>query len=179
LILPGISAFGCCSLPTRQKWIRRGNGHTVSDQINEILAAHDLGAIPASNDRIGGAQLMFQWLARRQWLIADTCPMLDSSLSSRVHDPKRPGDVLKVAGDPLDDIYDSTRYGLYSFITAAGKPVEVKRAELTAQFAERLNDDSLSFSERGSVMTSSLVRHLQLKAEETVGVRQIRSGRRR
>jgi hypothetical protein len=35
-----------------------GDGHTVSDQINEILAAHDLGAIPASNDRIGGAQLL-------------------------------------------------------------------------------------------------------------------------
>jgi len=143
-----------------------------------VLAPYNLGAILASNDRIGGAQLMFQMLARGQWLIADTCPMLASALSSRVHDPKRPGDVLKVAGDPLDDVYDSARYGLYSFVTASEKPMEVKRSEVAAQFAENLHDGSLSVSERGAVMTSSLIRHLQLKAEEEVGVRQIRLGRR-
>jgi len=57
------------------------------------------------------------------------------------------GDALKVVGDPLDDVYDSARYGLYSFVTAAAKPIEVRQAELTAQFAERLHDDSLIPSE--------------------------------
>jgi len=116
---------------------------------------------------------MFQW-------IADTCPMLASALSSRVHDPKRPGDVLKVVGDPLDDICDSARYGLYSFITAAEKPVAVRRAELAGEFAERLADGTLSYAERSVVMTSSMVRHLQLKAEEeAAGGRPIRLGSRR
>jgi len=123
---------------------------------------------------------MFQWLARGQWLIADTCPMLASALSSRVHDPKRPGDVLKVVGDPLDDICDSARYGLYSFITAAEKPVAVRRAELAGEFAERLADGTLSYAERSVVITSSMVRHLQLKAEEVAaGGRPIRLGSRR
>ena len=56
--------------------------------------------------------------------------------------------------------------------------MEVKRSEVVAQFAENLHDGSLSVSERGAVMTSSLIRHLQLKAEETVGRRPIRLGRR-
>jgi hypothetical protein len=155
-----------------------GDGHTIADQINEVLVPYGLGAIPASNDRVGGAQLGLQWLARGQWLISDTCPMLASALSSRVHDPKKPGDVLNVAGDPLDEVYDSARYGLHSFVTASEKPIEVKRSEVVAQFAEKLHDGSLSVSERGAVMTSSLIRDLQLKAEEAVGGRPIRLGRR-
>jgi hypothetical protein len=31
-----------------------GAGHTIADQMNEILAPYDLGAWKASNDRIGG-----------------------------------------------------------------------------------------------------------------------------
>jgi len=31
-----------------------GDGHTIADQINEVLAPYNLGAILASNDRIGG-----------------------------------------------------------------------------------------------------------------------------
>lgn len=36
--------------------------------------------------------------------IADTCPKLIEAIPSRIHDEKRPGDVLKVPGDPLDDV---------------------------------------------------------------------------
>ena len=32
--------------------------------------------------------------------------------------------MLKVIGDPLDDVADSARYGLYTFITASEKPQE-------------------------------------------------------
>ena len=68
-------------------------------------------------------------LARGQWLIADTCPLLIAAIPSRVHDPKKPGDLLKVGGDPMDDVMDSARYGLYSWVTAAEKPLEVKNAD--------------------------------------------------
>ena len=89
--------------------------------------------------------------------------------------------MLKVAGDPLDDVYDSARYGLYTFVTASEKPIpmQVKRSEVVAQFAENLHDGSLSLSERGAVMTSSLIRHLQLKVEEAADSRPTRLGRRR
>src|ERR1019366_4474961 len=46
-----------------------GTGHSVRDQINEVLAECGLAAIDGSNDRIGGWQLLFQLLARGQWLI--------------------------------------------------------------------------------------------------------------
>jgi hypothetical protein len=142
-----------------------GTGHSVRDQINEVLDACNLAAIDGSNDRIGGWQLMYQMLARGQWLISDTCPQLISGIPSRVHDPKKPGDLLKVGGDPLDDAMDSARYGLYSWVTAAEKPFEVRRAEVMGQFAEQLSDQSLSEAQRRAVATSSLVRHTQMSDE--------------
>jgi len=77
------------------------------------------GVLPASNDRIGGWQLMYQMLQTDQRKIADTCPKLIESIPSWMHDEKKPGDVLKVPGDPLDDVADTARYGIYTFITAA------------------------------------------------------------
>jgi hypothetical protein len=47
-----------------------GDGHTIADQINEILGPYGLGAIPASNDRMGGWQLMYQMLQKGEWQIA-------------------------------------------------------------------------------------------------------------
>jgi hypothetical protein len=151
-----------------------GTGHSVRDQINEVLASCDLGAIDGSNDRIGGWQLMYQMLARGQWLISDTCPQLISAIPSRVHDPKKPGDLLKVGGDPLDDIMDSARYGLYSWVTAAEKPFEVRRAEMIGCFAEQLCDQSLSEAERRAVATSAVIRHMQMtEADSATGTTQL------
>jgi hypothetical protein len=110
---------------------------------------------------------MYQMLARGQWLISDTCPQLISAIPSRVHDPKKPGDLLKVGGDPLDDVMDSARYGLYSWVTAAEKPWEVRRSELMGQFSEKLADQSLSAAERQSVATSALIRHTQMSEDYT------------
>jgi hypothetical protein len=155
-----------------------GTGHSVRDQINEVLSECELGAIDGSNDRVGGWQLLYQLLARGQWLIADTCPHLIAAIPSRVHDPKKPGDLLKVGLDPLDDTMDSARYGLYSFITAAEKPLEVRRAEMAGQFAGRLHDSDLSYSERTAIATSALLRHTQLTAEDSTS-RPVRFGRSR
>jgi hypothetical protein len=113
-----------------------GDGHTIADQINEVLEPYDLGVIPASNDRIGGWQLMYQMLQKSEWQIADTCPKLIEAIPSRMHDDKRPGDVLKVPGDPLDDVADDARYGIYTFITTTEKPRELEIADACRQLAE-------------------------------------------
>jgi hypothetical protein len=155
-----------------------GTGHSVRDQINEVLEECELGAIDGSNDRIGGWQLLYQMLARGRWLVADTCPQLIAAIPSRVHDPKKPGDLLKVGGDPLDDIMDSVRYGLYSWVTAADKPPEVRKAELTSQFSAFLNNQDLSEIERRAIVTSSLIRHMQLESEENSTAKPVRIGRR-
>jgi len=114
-----------------------GDGHTIAGQINEVLEPYDLGAIPASNDRIGGWQLMYQMLQTGQWQIADTCPKLIDAIPSRMHDEKRPGDVLKVPGDPLDDVADDVRYGIYTFITSSEKPRELVIADSIRYLAEQ------------------------------------------
>jgi hypothetical protein len=112
-----------------------GTGHSVRDQINEVLDECDLGAIDGSNDRVGGWQLMYQMLARRQWLIADTCPLLVSAIPSRVHDPKKPGDLLKVGGDPLDDV-----------CLAAGTMIRTNRGEVPI---ESVTDKDLVWTRDG------------------------------
>jgi hypothetical protein len=74
---------------------------------------------------------MYQMLQTGEWQIADTCPKLIEAIPTRLHDEKRPGDVLKVPGDPLDDVADDARYGIQTFINAQDgrKPVAVAVAE--------------------------------------------------
>jgi hypothetical protein len=57
--------------------------------------------------------------------ITDACPRTFEALRTRMHDDKRPGDIRKVAGDPLDDVADETRYALYTFIQQATQPREL------------------------------------------------------
>jgi hypothetical protein len=54
-----------------------------------------------------------------------------------MHDEKKPGDVLKVSGDPLDDVADDARYGIYTFITTTEKPRELQIAEAIRPLAEQ------------------------------------------
>ena len=121
-----------------------GTGHSVRDQINEVLRECELGAIDGSSDRIGGWQLMYQMLVRGQWRIADTCPQLIAAIPIRVHDPKKPGDLLKVSGDPLDDVMDSARYGLYSWVTSCEKPPELRMHDQLRQLAEQKDMTSVA-----------------------------------
>jgi hypothetical protein len=59
------------------------------------------------------------------------CVKTIESLESRIRDPEKENDVKKVRGDELDDFYDETRYGYYSWATAqdAVKPTELRVAE--------------------------------------------------
>ena len=54
-----------------------------------------------------------------------------------MHDEKKPGDVLKVPGDALDDVADDVRYGIYTFITSADKPRELIIPELVQPLAQQ------------------------------------------
>ncbi len=123
-----------------------GDGHTIANQINEVLEPYDLGVLAASNDRIGGWQLMYQTLQTGEWQIAATCPKLIEAIPSRMHDEKRPGDLLKVPGDPLDDVADDVRYGIYTFITSSEKPRELLARKAIAPLAAQGDLTSVSDS---------------------------------
>jgi len=142
-----------------------GDGHTIANQINEILDDYDLGVQAASNDRIGGWQLMYRKLQTGEWQIADNCPKLIEAIPSRIHDDKRSGDLVKVTGDPLDDVVDSARYGIYTFITSSEKPQELIAREAIAPMAAQGD------------LTSCLIRYLQMTEDPRPRDRPVRLGR--
>lgn len=103
---------------------------TRADQMNAVLGPHRMGFIQANNDRQGGWQHIFRMLREGELVICkDTCPKLIEAIPSRIHDPDKEDDILKVKGDPLDDCMDALRYGLYTWIKDAVKPVDLQRAE--------------------------------------------------
>jgi hypothetical protein len=102
-----------------------GDGHTIADQINEVLDPWDIVCERASNDRMGGWQLLYRMLRTGEFEITDVCPRSFEALRTRMHDDTRPGDIRKIAGDPLDDVADETRYALYTFVQQAAQPREL------------------------------------------------------
>jgi hypothetical protein len=111
--------------------LRHGTGgHSISDQIDEIIAPYGLSCQRGSNQRIAGWQLLYRLLKSGEFEITDVCKKTFEGLRTRMHDEDKPGDITKVKGDPLDDISDETRYALFSFIDPAEKPREVVMKEL-------------------------------------------------
>lgn len=102
-----------------------GDGHTIADQINEVFEPWELVCERASNDRLGGWQLLYRLLRTGEFEVTDVCPRTFEALRTRMHDDARPGDVRKIAGDPLDDVADETRYALYTFVQQATQPREL------------------------------------------------------
>jgi hypothetical protein len=60
---------------------------------------------------------------------------------------------VKVPGDPLDDVADDARYGIYTFITSTEKPPELVAREALKSLAEQGD------------LTSALIRHQQMTEE--------------
>jgi hypothetical protein len=58
--------------------------------------------------------------------------------------------LINVSSDPLDDAMDAARYGLYSWVTASEKPMELRMREAV----------------RGLDLTSASIRWQQMLAEE-------------
>lgn len=103
-------------------WAKRDDDSCIADQMSEMSQIY---FTKASNDRIGGAMMIYTMLETGKLKITSACPQLISSIPSRIHDDssdgKRQEDVKKT-GDVLDDVYDSFRYGVYSHQGAPIKP---------------------------------------------------------
>jgi len=129
------------------QWVERSE-HVNLNELFERMSQEELeayardGALPRwFTDSVAATageagNLMYQMLQTGEWQVADTCPKLIEAIPSRMHDEKRPGDVLKVPGDPLDDVADDVRYGLYTFINASEKPHELRLREAQKPLAE-------------------------------------------
>ena len=97
---------------------RRTSEASIAEQLGDVLEQNGLPRpVPATDDRIGGWQLMYQLLERDAWMIADSCPRLIECLPLLVRDDRRVEDVRKMDGD---DAADAARYGLVPGVRYAG-----------------------------------------------------------
>lgn len=108
---------------------------TIAEQLRDVACRGNRFPLPAraSDDRVGGWQLMYQLLQSNEWLITENCHRLTSSLPTLVHDTKKPEDVAKVVGD---DPADSARYGLYSRLGKVNQSSEVRAAQIVEGVAD-------------------------------------------
>src|ERR1700741_4551545 len=54
---------------------KRTSEASIAEQLGDVLEQNGLPRpVPATDDRIGGWQLMYQLLERDSWMIADSCP---------------------------------------------------------------------------------------------------------
>lgn len=109
-------------------------------KIGDVFVASNMPrARAAYNPRIDGWRLMNGLLSDKfmlttdeeicGWLVdSSTCPLLIDALPWAQCDPKKDGDVLKLASQ-LDDILDSGRYGIASRIGPEDKPFDVRLRE--------------------------------------------------
>jgi len=97
---------------------RRTSEASIAEQLGDVLEQNGFPRpVPATDDRIGGWQLMYQLLERDAWMIADSCPRLIECLPLLVRDDRRVEDVRKMDGD---DAADAARYGLVPGVRYAG-----------------------------------------------------------
>lgn len=108
---------------------------TIAEQIREVTGAGNRFPMPAaaSDDRVGGWQLLYRLFEENQWLIAENCERLIDSIPSLIHDEKKTEDVKKVDGD---DPADSARYGMYSRLGTVKVPAEIRAAEKVAEVTD-------------------------------------------
>lgn len=105
---------------------------TIAEQVREHTGRGDRfpHPAPASDDRVGGWQLLYGLLDTDGWLIAENCEKLITCLPILIRDDKKPEDIKKADGD---DPADSARYGLYSRLGSVQAPVEVRREQAMAK----------------------------------------------
>lgn len=141
--------------------IRQGTGgHAISDQLDLIFEPLGLNCQRANNNRASGWQLIYRMLKDAEFEFTDFSPLTFEAIRTRMIDPDKSGDLIKVAGDPLDDLSDQLRYALFTFINAAEVPKEIRLAQAISGIDRSTREG----------MTSSALRYQQmaeiLEAEE-------------
>ena len=127
-----------------------GDGHTIADQINEVFDPWEITCERASNDRLGGWQLLYRMLRTGEFEITDVCPRTFEALRTRMHDDSKarryPQDRRRPAGrrsrrDALCGVH----------LCAAGDPAAgVSAAASRARARRRLRRHSLATKGRGA-----------------------------
>lgn len=115
---------------------RKESPHTLADQLGDELRKHGLPR-PAPADssgegnytaRVAGWNLMYQLLELDGWMVFDSCAETIKAIPSLIRNPEKLEDVKK-AETLADDIGDSLRMGLKSYLRPRSKPLELQLKE--------------------------------------------------
>ena len=136
-----------------------GTGNSNRDLMDEVFQQYDIPNILAAKDRIGNAQNLYNMLKYQKVVICDSCPKTFQSLSTRMYDPARPGDIKKVENDVMDDYYDETSYAANTFFESAVKPKDVA-------FLERIHNMREAGSSDHTIWIEQQMRVLKQAQEE-------------
>lgn len=118
-----------------------GTGKSNLEIMDEVFQGYDIPCIKSAKDRVGNAQSLYNMLKYQQVVICDTAPKTFQSLNTRMHDPKKPGDIKKIMADPMDDLYDETSYAANTFFESAVKPKDVAFLEKIQKMKEAGSND--------------------------------------
>lgn len=136
--------------------LRHGTGgKSISDQMDVVFEPYGLVCQRSNNQRGNGWQLLSRMLRDGEFQFTDFSPQTYESIRTRMIDPEKYLDLIKVKGDPLDDLADMLRYGVYTWINPADKPRELVLKESIA---------GLDLTTREG-MTSAAIRYQQ-KSDE-------------
>lgn len=105
-----------------------GTGKSNRELIQGVFDKYDLALMSAAKDSIGNAQSLSGRLSRGEFIYTDLAPKSFEAATSRKHDPDRPGAILKVKGDELDDCIDCDLYS-NTHLTGERKPDDVATDE--------------------------------------------------
>jgi hypothetical protein len=133
------------------------------EQMMEVFEQHGLVGIKSAKDRVGNAQNLYNMLKYGQVVICDTASKTFGSLSTRMHDPKHPGDIKKIAGDPLDDLYDETAYAANAFFEQTVMPNEVAQMESLNRLRDQGANDRTIAIEMQKMMLAQQVQEAPVR----------------
>jgi hypothetical protein len=112
------------------RFIRHENNHTVAQSLGDRLAKYGLPRPQAADkSRVDGWSLIGQMFDLDELVVTTDCPQLIAALPTLIRDtPNDPEDVKKIASVE-DDLADSFRYAVKSYLPGGKKPQALADAE--------------------------------------------------
>ena len=110
---------------SHEKFNKQMKMHSPADEYSKELRLVGLPPVtPATQDRVGGASMIYNMLRNGELVILDNCKDIINAFPSLMRDPDNMDDVLKVSTRG-DDCYDGFRYGIYGMHRSKNKPEEI------------------------------------------------------
>ncbi len=120
-----------------------GTGKSNFEIMAKVFRKYGIPCVKAgkeAKDSQASAQNLYNGLAGKELILTSATPRTYKSISSRVIDERRA--IKKIHGDPLDDIFDETRYGYNTYFHPAEQPKDEALKQEVKEMQERGIDET-------------------------------------